>query len=250
MPRHLRPRAPQAWASIQPVLRDRAPALLLARAGLPPVPRPARSFPSPTPRRARDPARPGGRRGAFATANSNCAGAECDTVWIGHSSAGPGGAFLGVGVGGVWDFDTDAAGTDSTQGWRRWALHYRSGSHAPGGEPSRVGARLRQPDQRGQHEPVGRPRPGRPQVRAHRRRRRVALGHDGGREAQRLQRAPNRRRRRSPARARPGAACASPATSRPRTRSPATTSTATSTWTRAASAPSPSSPASATCGTR
>jgi hypothetical protein len=27
-------------------------------------------------------------------------------VWVGHSNSGPGGAFLGVGVGGVWDFDT------------------------------------------------------------------------------------------------------------------------------------------------
>ena len=26
---------------------------------------------------------------AFGTANSNCAGAACDTVWIGHSNAGP-----------------------------------------------------------------------------------------------------------------------------------------------------------------
>jgi hypothetical protein len=32
---------------------------------------------------------------------------------------GAGGAFLGVGVGVVWDYDTDIAGTDSTQGCRR-----------------------------------------------------------------------------------------------------------------------------------
>src|SRR5262245_38013715 len=43
--------------------------------------------------------------GAFGTANSNCPGVACDTVWVGHKSSGPGGAFLGVGVGGVWDFD-------------------------------------------------------------------------------------------------------------------------------------------------
>src|SRR4029078_10926442 len=48
-------------------------------------------------------------------ANANCPQATCDTVWVGHSSSGPGGAFLGVGIGGLWDFDTDVAGTDSTQ---------------------------------------------------------------------------------------------------------------------------------------
>ena len=66
-----------------------------------------------------------GEKGAgagFSTANSNCPGASCDTVWVGHSNSGPGGAFLGVGVGGNWDFDTGVAGTDSTQGWRR-GLH-------------------------------------------------------------------------------------------------------------------------------
>jgi hypothetical protein len=66
-----------------------------------------------------------GVRGAssvFSTSNSNCPGASCDTVWVGHSNSGPGGAFLGVGVGGNWDFDTGVAGTDSTQGWRR-GLH-------------------------------------------------------------------------------------------------------------------------------
>lgn len=65
------------------------------------------------------------------TASSNCAGAECDTVWIGHSSTGPGGAYLGVGVGGVWDFDEGAAGTDSSQGFRTWVLPYRSGGDRP-----------------------------------------------------------------------------------------------------------------------
>ncbi len=63
----------------------------------------------------------------FGTSNSNCAGASCDTVWVGHSSAGPGGAFLGIAAGGVWDFDTGIAGTDSTQGWKRWGLQYRTG---------------------------------------------------------------------------------------------------------------------------
>src|SRR5215204_2304930 len=60
--------------------------------------------------------------GASMVANANCPQATCDTVWVGHSNSGPGGAFLGVGVGGVWDFDTGIAGTDSTQGWHRWAL--------------------------------------------------------------------------------------------------------------------------------
>ncbi len=77
---------------------------------------------------------PGGNRAGGArmgVANSDCAGTACDTVWVGHSSAGPGGAFLGVGVGGVWDFDTGAAGTDSTQGWKRYAMQYRSGGTRP-----------------------------------------------------------------------------------------------------------------------
>jgi hypothetical protein len=64
--------------------------------------------------------------GAFGTANSNCAAATCDTVWIGHSNAGPGGAFLGVGVGGKWDFDTGIAGTDSSQGWTFNSLFFRN----------------------------------------------------------------------------------------------------------------------------
>lgn len=63
----------------------------------------------------------------FGVSNSNCPGAACDTVWVGHSNAGPGGAFLGVRVGGAWDFDTGIAGTDSSQGWKRWALQYRTG---------------------------------------------------------------------------------------------------------------------------
>jgi hypothetical protein len=67
----------------------------------------------------------------FGTANSDCAGAACDTVWIGHSNAGPGGAFLGVGVGGVWDFDTGIAGTDSTQGWAFWVLPVNFGATRP-----------------------------------------------------------------------------------------------------------------------
>src|SRR5688572_6099310 len=67
----------------------------------------------------------------FGTSNSNCAGVACDTVWVGHSNAGPGGSFLGVGVGGVWDFDTGVAGTDSSQGWRFWALPIRFGGDRP-----------------------------------------------------------------------------------------------------------------------
>ena len=69
--------------------------------------------------------------GAFGTANSNCAAATCDTVWVGHSNAGAGGAFLGVGVGGKWDFDTGIAGTDSTQGWRFFTLPIRFGATRP-----------------------------------------------------------------------------------------------------------------------
>ncbi len=56
------------------------------------------------------------------TNNASCAGPACDTLWVGHSNSGPGGAFLGVGVGGVWDFDTGIAGTDSTQGFHRWPV--------------------------------------------------------------------------------------------------------------------------------
>ena len=69
--------------------------------------------------------------GASRTSNSNCPGASCDTVWVGHSNSGPGGAFLGVGVGGVWDFDTGIAGTDSTQGWRRWAVRMHFSASRP-----------------------------------------------------------------------------------------------------------------------
>jgi hypothetical protein len=65
-----------------------------------------------------------GPRG-FTTANANCPDVTCDTVWVGHSSAGPGGAYLGVGVGGVWDFDSGVAGTDTTQGWAFHALPIR-----------------------------------------------------------------------------------------------------------------------------
>lgn len=74
---------------------------------------------------------PGASGSVFGTANSNCPQATCDTVWVGHSNAGPGGAFLGVGVGGVWNFDTGIAGTDSSQGWRRWAHYYASGGTRP-----------------------------------------------------------------------------------------------------------------------
>ena len=68
-----------------------------------------------------------------ALANSNCPQATCDTVWVGHSSSGPGGAFLGVGVGGVWDFDMGIAGTDSSQGWQRHSIPYTSNVSAPAG---------------------------------------------------------------------------------------------------------------------
>jgi len=74
---------------------------------------------------------PGARAGAFSTANSNCPDASCDTVWVGHSNTGPGGAFLGTSVGGVWDFDAGVAGTDSTQGWIAWELNYTSGLNLP-----------------------------------------------------------------------------------------------------------------------
>ena len=67
----------------------------------------------------------------FGTANSNCAGVTCDTVWVGHSNSGPGGAFIGVSIGGNWDFDTGIAGTDSTQGWQRWAMAYTAGVTRP-----------------------------------------------------------------------------------------------------------------------
>jgi hypothetical protein len=62
--------------------------------------------------------------GNFSTANSNCAGTACDTVWVGHTNSGPGGNFLGVGIGGVWDFDSGVAGTDSSQGWTRWVHRF------------------------------------------------------------------------------------------------------------------------------
>src|SRR5689334_8985291 len=75
--------------------------------------------------------RAGASSSVFGTANANCPQATCDTVWVGHSSSGPGGAFLGVGVGGMWDFDTDIAGTDSTQGWRAHTLAFTSGPNRP-----------------------------------------------------------------------------------------------------------------------
>ena len=42
----------------------------------------------------------------FGTANSNCVAVACDTVWVGHSNSGPGGAFLGVSIGGNGSPDT------------------------------------------------------------------------------------------------------------------------------------------------
>jgi hypothetical protein len=68
---------------------------------------------------------------AFSVSNASCGGSECDTVWIGHSAAGPGGAFLGVHVGGVWDFDSDIAGTDSTQGFTTSARPYSEFQSTP-----------------------------------------------------------------------------------------------------------------------
>ncbi len=67
----------------------------------------------------------------FRTATTNCPGATCDTVWVGHSASGAGGSYLGVGVGGVWDFDHDIAGTDSTQGWAHYAMVYTFGPTRP-----------------------------------------------------------------------------------------------------------------------
>jgi hypothetical protein len=76
---------------------------------------------------------PAGARAPFAhrLANSNCPQATCDTVWVGHAASGPGGAFLGVGIGGVWDFDAGAAGTDSSQGWTRRTYAYNQGGQRP-----------------------------------------------------------------------------------------------------------------------
>jgi len=68
--------------------------------------------------------RPAGTSSVFGTANANCPQATCDTVWVGHS--GPG--FLGVAVGGLWDFDTGIAGTDSTQGWHGYLFPYTLGA--------------------------------------------------------------------------------------------------------------------------
>src|SRR4051812_33570976 len=69
--------------------------------------------------------------GVFGVSNANCPQVTCDTVWVGHSGSGPGGAFLGVGIGGLWDFDSDIAGTDSTQGWTRHPYPYTSGAVSP-----------------------------------------------------------------------------------------------------------------------
>ncbi len=77
---------------------------------------------------------PGGAsagKSSFGTAGRGVISAAADTVWIGHNSAFAGGAFLGVGVNGVWDFDTDVAGTDSTQGWRRFPLRFAFGGFRP-----------------------------------------------------------------------------------------------------------------------
>ena len=132
MPRHLRPRSSQRGLRSRSPLAVVRPALLLVALGCISTPAPASELPEPDASVVRAISRgPAAGSGTFGTANSNCAGAECDTVWIGHSSAGPGGAYLGVGVGGVWDFDTDVAGTDSTQGWRSWVLPYRSGVSRP-----------------------------------------------------------------------------------------------------------------------
>ncbi|MEP7027898.1 MAG: hypothetical protein ABI960_04815, partial [Candidatus Eisenbacteria bacterium] len=70
--------------------------------------------------------------GVFGTSGSVRPGiAVSDTVWVGHSNTGSGGnepTFLGVSVGGLWDFDAGvSAANDSTQGWRRHTLPYTSG---------------------------------------------------------------------------------------------------------------------------
>jgi len=74
--------------------------------------------------------------GSNGVANSNCPQSTCDTVWVGHSNSGPGGAFLGVGAGGVWDFDAGVAGTDSTQGWVRHTYQYTSEINTTAGKLS------------------------------------------------------------------------------------------------------------------
>ncbi len=72
----------------------------------------------------------GNGQAATATGVGACLGnnpsTACDTVWVGHVA----GSYLGTGVGGNWDFDTDAAGTDSSQGFRRWAFPFTSNAAA------------------------------------------------------------------------------------------------------------------------
>jgi hypothetical protein len=72
------------------------------------------------------PARPVHALGAKARASGVAA---YDTAWIGHKldgTANPATDWLDVHKGGVWDFDTDIAGTDSTQGVRRMLIPYAS----------------------------------------------------------------------------------------------------------------------------
>ena len=51
----------------------------------------------------------------------------CNPAWVGHAS----GTIAGVSTSSSWKFDQDVAGTDTSQGWRRWALPYRIGATRP-----------------------------------------------------------------------------------------------------------------------
>jgi hypothetical protein len=50
---------------------------------------------------------------------------QADTIWVGYAagSRSPSNPY-GVGIGGVWDFDTETVGTDSSQFWRFFLLSY------------------------------------------------------------------------------------------------------------------------------
>jgi hypothetical protein len=51
---------------------------------------------------------------------------QADTIWVGYAagSRSPSNPY-GVGVGGVWNFDTETAGTDSSQFWQFFLLSWR-----------------------------------------------------------------------------------------------------------------------------
>mgnify|MGYP003574744526 FL=1 len=53
---------------------------------------------------------------------------QADTIWVGYTGTRTAANPYGVGIGGVWEFDTDAATTDSTQFWSFYLLHWRSES--------------------------------------------------------------------------------------------------------------------------